>query len=343
MSARSTLNQFLLSRVGDDTSRRDLCSTITSIAEAGINLAKLISRHSLAKYDEAAGAQNPDGDTQKPLNIVANNVFEEALYNAPVAYLASAEKSEAIPLNPKGTLAVAINPLDSSTNIESNMSIGTIFSILRFDSDQVFEGNIGERQVAAGFLVYGPQTSLVLTCGKGTHTFTLEHVGSEFLLVNENIRIPTAQRELAINTLNYRFWDSAIRYFIDDCISGEDGPLGVNYRMRWNASLVAEAYRILVWGGVFLYPGDSRTGFEKGRFRLLYDALPLAFIVEQAGGAASDGNQIILDIEVTSLHERIPLIFGSRDKVAEVMDYISGDLTANTRFPLFQNPSLLRR
>ena len=121
MSARSTLNQFLLSRVGDDTSSRDLCSTITSIAEAGINLAKLISRHGLAKYDEAAGAQNPDGDTQKPLNIVANNVFEEALYNAPVAYLASAEKSEAVPLNPKGTLAVAINPLDSSTNIESNM------------------------------------------------------------------------------------------------------------------------------------------------------------------------------------------------------------------------------
>jgi fructose-1,6-bisphosphatase I len=333
MGAKSTLNQFLLSWMGDDRSRRDLCSTITSIAEVGINLSKLISQHGLVRY----------GNTKKPLNIVVHNVLEEALYDAPVAYLASAEKSEPVPLNPKGTLAVAINPLDSSTNIESNMSIGTIFAVLRLDLDRVFEGKVGERLVAAGFLLYGPQTLLVLTCGNGTNTFTLEQVGSEFLLVSENIRIPTAQSELAINTLNYRFWDNSIKYFIDDCISGKEGPLGVNHRMRWNASLVAEAYRILVWGGIFLYPSDSRPGFEKGRFRLLFDALPLAFIVEQAGGTASDGNQIILDIELTSLHERIPLIFGSQDKVVEVMDYISGDFTEDTRFPLFQNRGLLRR
>ncbi len=342
MGDGSTLSQFLLSWAGDDRSRKDMCFTIMSIAEAGIDLSRLISRHGLSVYDETVGAQNSHTDTQKHLDIVAYDVFEKALYEAPVAYLASEGASEPVLLNPDSTLAVTLDPLDDSSNIETNMSTGTIFSILRLDPDRVFQGRVGERQVAAGFLVYGPLTSLVLSCGDGTYAFTLEIADAEFLLINENIRIPSKQREFAINTSNYRFWNSSIRCFIDDCLSGEDGPLGESCNMRWNASLVAEVYRILVRGGVFLNPGDSRPGFEKGRLRLLCQALPLAFIVEQAGGAASDGSRRILDIEVTSLQERIPLIFGSPDKVDEVIDYISGEFTENTRFPLFENRSLLR-
>ena len=342
MAGEQTLDQYLKSWAGKDRSREDLCTTIKAIVEAGVGLAGLISRHGITKLYEVAEEHNASGDTQKPLDIIAHNAFEEALLTAPVAYLVSEEKPEPVMLNPDCSLTVAIDPLDGSSNIESNMSIGSIFSVIKLDTDQILNIRPGERQIAAGFLVYGPQTSLVLSCGNGTQIFTLERESSVFLQVGKDITIPPEQREFAINTSNYRFWDGSIRYFVDDCLAGKDGPLDVDYNMRWNASLVAEAFRIMVRGGVFLYPSDSRPGYEKGRLRFLYEALPLAFLIEQAGGDASDGIQRILDIELSALHQRVPLIFGSKDIVTEVINYISGESIENTRFPLFEKRSLLR-
>ena len=342
MASSPTLDQFLDSSAQQDPALEELVPIIRGIAEAGISLSNLISRHGLIDYLDKAGDENSDGDLQTPLDIMAHNIFEAALRQLPVSYLASEEQVDLLELDSRATYGVAIDPLDGSSNIETNMSIGTIFSILSGGSEELLGQDLGSRQKAAGFLVYGPQTRLVLTCGAGSFIFLLEPDAKKFYQVGNAITIPPKQREFAINTSNYRFWDDSVRQFIDDCIAGEDGPLGEDFNMRWNASLVAEAYRILMRGGVFLYPGDSRPRYQNGRLRLLYEALPLAFVIEQAGGMASDGNQNILASKLVSLHERIPLIFGSSDRVRDVIEYITGEAIENTRFPLFGNRGLLR-
>ena len=342
MASSRTLEQFLSSAAQRDPALDQLVPIVQGIAGAGISLSRLISRHGLIDYVEKAGAENSDGDLQTPLDILAHNIFESALNQLPVSFLASEERAEILEIDPRAAYGVAIDPLDGSSNIETNMSIGTIFSVLSSSAEDLLEQDLGSRQRAAGFLVYGPQTRLVLTCGAGTFIFLLEPDTQQFYQVGDAVTVPSKQREFAINTSNYRFWDDSVRQFIDDCIAGEDGPLGEDFNMRWNASLVAEAYRILMRGGVFLYPGDSRPGYQNGRLRLLYEALPLAFVVEQAGGMASDGNQRIMESKLVSLHERIPLIFGSSDRIRDVIDYITGEAVENTRFPLFGNRGLLR-
>ena len=342
MASSRTLEQFLSSAAQRDPALDQLVPIVQGIAGAGISLSRLISRHGLIDYVEKAGAENSDGDLQTPLDILAHNIFESALNQLPVSFLASEERAEILEIDPRAAYGVAIDPLDGSSNIETNMSIGTIFSVLSGSAGDLLEQDLGSRQKAAGFLVYGPQTRLVLTCGAGTFIFLLEPDTQQFYQVGDAVTVPSKQREFAINTSNYRFWDDSVRQFIDDCIAGEDGPLGEDFNMRWNASLVAEAYRILMRGGVFLYPGDSRPGYQNGRLRLLYEALPLAFVVEQAGVMASDGNQRILESKLVSLHERIPLIFGSTDRIRDVIDYITGEAVENTRFPLFGNRGLLR-
>lgn len=342
MTSSPTLDQFLDSSAQQDPALEELVPIIRGIAEAGISLSNLISRHGLIDYLDKAGDENSDGDLQTPLDIMAHNIFEAALRQLPVSYLASEEQVDLLELDSRATYGVAIDPLDGSSNIETNMSIGTIFSILSGGPEELLGQDLGSRQKAAGFLVYGPQTRLVLTCGAGSFIFLLEPDTKKFYQVGNAITIPPKQREFAINTSNYRFWDDSVRQFIDDCIAGEDGPLGEDFNMRWNASLVAEAYRILMRGGVFLYPGDSRPRYQNGRLRLLYEALPLAFVIEQAGGMASDGNHNILASKLVSLHERIPLIFGSSDRVRDVIEYITGEAIENTRFPLFGNRGLLR-
>ena len=312
------------------------------IASAGVSLAGLISCYGLIDYPDNAGSENADGDVQTPLDILAHNIFEQALSQSPVSFLASEESVEVLEIDSRAAFGVAIDPLDGSSNIDTNMSIGTIFSVLSGTAADLLAQDLGSRQKAAGFLVYGPQTRLMLTCGAGTFIFLLQPETKQFNQVGNAVEVASKQREFAINTSNYRFWDDCVRQFIDDCIAGGNGPLGEDFNMRWNASLVAEAYRILVRGGVFLYPGDSRPGYQNGRLRLLYEALPLAFVIEQAGGMASDGNQRILEAKLLSLHERIPLIFGSSDRVRDVIDYITGEAVENTRFPLFGDRGLLR-
>jgi len=320
----------------------DLASILLAIASTGVKLAKTISRQGRTVGPLGTLNTNADGDIQQPLDILSHNLFVEALSRLPITFIASEESDELIEIDADAALAVAIDPLDGSSNIETNTSIGTVFSVLAADTTSIFDKTLGDIQKASGFLFYGPQTRLILTCSDGTHSFVLDPEDDKFYQVSEALMIPAGQREFAINTSNYRFWDDNLRYFIDDCIAGESGPLGEDFNMRWNASLVAEAYRILVRGGVFLYPGDSRPSYESGRLRLLYEALPLAFIIEQSGGQASDGIERILDMKLVSLHKRVPLIFGSKDRVQEIIDYITGDAVENTRFPLFENRSLFR-
>ncbi len=244
-------------------------------------------------------------------------------------------------------LAVAMDPLDGSSNIDANVSIGTIFSLL----PRATAGNgaseaavlqAGTNQLAAGMVVYGPQTALVLTLGQGTHIFTLERTTSTFVLTRADVRIPVGTREYAINASNYRHWEEPVRAYIDDCIAGAEGPRGENFNMRWIASLVAEAYRIFARGGIFLYPRDARRGYRSGRLRLVYEANPIAFLVEQADGAASDGERRILGIHPRELHERVPLVFGARDKVERVARYHANPHSIGERSPLFARRGLFR-
>ena len=238
--------------------------------------------------------------------------------------------------------------LTAHQNIDTNLSLGTLFSIFSFDAEtkpltsDSFLNKTGSDQVAAGFIVFGPQTTLTLTFGSGTHIFALDQTRGEYYLAREDIQVPTEQREFAINASNYHYSLMSIRGYVDDCIAGQAGPRGTDFNMRWAASLVAEAYRIFVRGGIFLYPRDLRPGYEDGRLRLLYEAFPIALLIEQAGGAATDGEKRLLDIAVTELHQRVPLVFGSKDKVERVARYYSHPPIEANRYPLFESRTLLR-
>jgi fructose-1,6-bisphosphatase I len=337
-----SLQHYLESWAQGCPDRAVISSLISEIAGAGIRLSRaIISR----EIDQHAGPDSlfTAGDRSiQPMAQFAHELFATALAGLPVSMLASAECSAPRVIDPQGRYAVAIDPLDGDTNLEINLSLGTIFSILESDVTDVMGLHPGRQQRAAGFLCYGPQTRLVLTVGEGSCQFLLDPGQEQFYQLGRALRIPAGKREFAINIANYRFWDSSLRHFIDDCIAGEEGSLGENFNMRWNGSLVAEAFRILVRGGVFLYPGDARPDYQNGRLRLLYHAAPLALIIEQAGGAASDGNEPILGMPVPSLHARVPLIFGCREQVNEVIEYISGVALDSGHFPLFLNRGLLR-
>jgi len=342
MSSTQRLDQYLTTWAQGNPARETIQRLVTALADAGVRLSKVIATHDSSDQLQVADEQNSAADLQKPLDLIAHNIFASVLHGLPVSFLASEESDDLLLIDPQARHGVAIDPLDGSSNIETNMSIGSIFSILEARADELYDIELGDRQRAAGFLLFGPQTRLILSCGEGTLAFRLDPASEQFFMVGEAIRIPPGKYEFAINTSNYRFWDSGLRHFIDDCIAGEDGALGEDFNMRWNAALVAEALRILMRGGVFLYPGDTRPNYQSGRLCLLYQALPMAMLIEQAGGAASDGSQRVLDMKLSSLHARVPLIFGSQDRVREVIDYISGEALNSGHFPLFVNRSLLR-
>jgi fructose-1,6-bisphosphatase I len=329
-----------------DGVRADVCAVVQSLAAAAKQIAALIARGALGAELDAAVGRNSDGDTQKFLDLRSHQIVMIALKAAGVAAVASEESDTFEVVDRAGSLAVAIDPLDGSSNIDTNISIGTIFSILPADDTGhpdlgPFSG-AGSRQLAAGFFVYGPQTTLVITLKRGVDILTLDPHTAEFMLTKPGVKILEGAKEFAINASNYRHWESPVRIYIDDCLSGEDGLRGANFNMRWIASLVAEAYRVLARGGIFLYPADRRQGYEHGRLRLLYEAAPVALVIEQAGGMASTGRERILDLVPTSLHQRVPLIFGSADKVKRVVRlHESPDLDAE-RSPLFAQRGLFR-
>ena len=280
-----------------------------------------------------AGSENVQGEVQKKLDIIANEVLIEANeWGGHLAAMASEEMDHiyVVPNRyPQGEYLLLFDPLDGSSNIDVNVSIGTIFSVLKKP-----EGNTavdekdflqaGSKQVAAGYCVYGPQTTLVLTVGDGVAMFTLDREQGSFVLTDEHLQIPADTKEFAINMSNMRHWDEPVKRYIDECLQGKDGPRGKDFNMRWIASMVADVHRILTRGGVFLYPWDKREPEKAGKLRLMYEANPMSWLVEQAGGAATNGRQRILDLQPGKLHERVSVVLGSRNEVERVTSYHSG-------------------
>jgi len=320
-----------------------VAAAVDAIAAAAVEIADLISVGAFADASSLT-SRNTDGDVQRDLDVQADAIIHRCLSKAPMAALASEEKHEAEINDISGKVCVAIDPLDGSSNIDINMTVGTIFSILPAPDDlSLAFHQPGTAQLAAGFVTYGPQISLVLTLGEGVDIFALDRTTGCFRLSRRDVRIPEMAEEFAINASNRRHWDAPVRAFIDECLAGIDGPANRNFNMRWVGSLVAEAFRILARGGVFLYPSDARPNYGDGRLRLVYEAHPIAFIIEQAGGVASTGRERILDLGARSLHQRVPLIMGSSREVRRVEE-LHSDLPPSTSFsaPLFARRGFFR-
>lgn len=297
----------------------DAGACVAELAKAAVELHRLIQNGGAEGGETATGVDNAGGDFQKALDVAADRLFVQAARRSPIAFYGSEEQDDAVEMTPGAPLAIAIDPLDGSSNIETNVSIGTIFSLLPapgHDAQSVFR-QPGRDQLAAGFFVYGPQLLLVLSFGTGTTTYAFRPATGGFEAIVEAMAIPEAAKEFSINTSNRRHWNEPTRRYIDACLAGKDGPRGRDFNMRWVASAVADAYRIFLRGGIYLYPGDSRKGYDQGRIRLTYEASPIAFLAENAGGAATDGLRPILDIVPEGLHQRTPVVFGSREEVLE--------------------------
>ncbi len=277
-----------------------------------------------------AGSENVQGEVQKKLDIIANEVLIEANeWGGHLAAMASEEMDGiyVVPNRyPQGEYLLLFDPLDGSSNIDVNVSIGTIFSVLKKPEGDagVEEADFlqaGNKQVAAGYCVYGPQTTLVLTVGDGVAMFTLDREQGSFVLTQENVQIPADTQEFAINMSNMRHWDEPVKRYIDECLQGKDGPRGKNFNMRWIASMVADVHRILTRGGIFMYPWDKREPEKAGKLRLMYEANPMSWLIEQAGGASTNGKQRIMDLQPTKLHERVSVVLGSKNEVERVTAY----------------------
>jgi fructose-1,6-bisphosphatase I len=330
---------------GDDAGRRQVAAVMTAMSGAVREIATLVARGALAGSVGATIANRGAGNDQKELDVLANDVILRTLAGTAVAAVASEELDEPHVLDPGGALVVGTDPIDGSTNIDANLSIGTIFTVL----PALAPGGTatcflqpGTQQLAACFALYGPQTTMTMTLGAGTHTYTLDPATGRFIETVRHVQIPLDTAEFAINISNYRHWDASMRTYIEDCLRGADGPRGKDFNMRWTASPVADIQRILSRGGIYLYPGDAREGFGEGRLRLIYEANPLAFIIEQAGGAAWSGRDRILDLKPKSLHQRVPLMLGSRDEVAYAARLLSDPHAPIERSPLFARRGLFR-
>lgn len=299
-----------------------LHAPMTALCEVAERLAMTIARGPLGQSLGAAVGTNSDGDGQKALDVMADEEFAQALRGTSVRWYASEEQEEVVEIDSDGKFALAIDPLDGSSNIDVNVSIGTLFSIFetKDDPNESFLRPANE-QIAAGYFIYGPQTGLVVTYGTGTMQFILDPETRTFILSNPAIKIPPKSHEYSINASNYRHWSKPVRAYIDDCLAGAEGPRNKEFNMRWVASLVAETHRILTRGGVFLYPSDDREGYQNGRLRMVYECAPVAMVIEQAMGKATDGHDAILRKSASTLHGRTPLVFGSADKVDRIATY----------------------
>ncbi|MDX5962549.1 class 1 fructose-bisphosphatase [Rhodococcus opacus] len=333
MTERSTLTQFLIEeRRRHPGSSGELNSLILDVALACKAISKRIAAGALTGVLGSAGAINVQGEQQQKLDVLANEIFLRTNeWGGQLAGMASEELDTPYPIPPeypRGKYLLTFDPLDGSSNIDVNVAVGSIFSILRAsvpgeDAAPADFLQPGTEQVAAGYAIYGPSTLLVLTVGTGVHGFTLDPELGEFFLTRQDIRLPDSTAEYAVNSSNRRHWEPAVRRYIDECLAGASGPREKDFNMRWVASLVAETHRILTRGGVFLYPRDSKDPAKEGRLRLLYEANPIAFLIEQAGGLASTGRDRVLEVTPTDLHQRIGFIFGCRDEVERITRYHS--------------------
>ncbi|WP_116134077.1 class 1 fructose-bisphosphatase [Tropicimonas sp. IMCC34043] len=327
---RPTLRQFLLKDYRTHGTEKDLVFLLEDIATACRVIASRIRNGSFAGDLGSAGSTNIQGETQKQLDVIANDEFEGHCRNCSrVAALVSEEVEDVIWLKATpavGDYIVYFDPLDGSSNLDVNLSVGSIFSIVQLTeaidaSDDRTVLRRGTEQICAGYAVYGPAMSFVITTGAGVHGFT-NHLGSgEFRLVSRDMTIPEETDEFAINASRHSSWNQPIRRYFDECVAGKDGPRGKTFNMRWTASMVLDIHRILTRGGVFLYPDDSANRAQGGKLRLLYEANPMAMLIEQAGGRATTGRDRILDVQPTSSHQRVPVIFGSKAEVERIEGY----------------------
>ena len=317
----------------------DVSKAIVAIAEVAIMMSEVISLGDIQSNLDKEVGENSDGDNQKALDVLADEAFMKKLSSSSVSWYASEEQEEVVELNKTGSILLAIDPLDGSSNISNNVSIGTIFSLRSargvHSKKHAREALLspGENQLAAGYVIYGPQTTIILTAGSGVSEYILDKKAKAFTLCRSNINIPKDSAEYSINSSNYRHWSKPMKAYFDDLNLGIEGPAGKNFNMRWVASLVADTHRILSRGGIFIYPSDNRKGYEKGRLRMVYECAPIAFIIAQAGGGATDIYKNILSVAVEDLHERTPFVFGSINEVNRVQVY--HDLPGSEVSPLF--------
>ena len=331
MSRRISLTQYLVEQQRDHGRiSPQLRLLLEVVARACKSIAISVNKGALGGVLGTAETENVQGEVQKKLDIIANEVLIEANeWGGALAAMAS-EEMDAIHVvpnrYPQGEYLLLFDPLDGSSNIDVNVSIGTIFSVLKKPGEQAGVSTEdflqpGREQVAAGYCVYGPQTTLVLTVGAGVVMFTLDREQGSWVLTADQVRIPEDTKEFSINMSNVRHWDAPVKRYIDECLAGKEGPRGKDFNMRWIASMVADVHRILSRGGIFMYPWDKREPHKAGKLRLMYEANPMGFIVEQAGGAATNGRQRILDIAPDQLHQRVAVVLGSKNEVERVTAY----------------------
>ena len=325
-----SLTRFLIEEQRAGRVNAELRLLVEVVARACKTISIAVGKGALGGVLGEAGTGNIQGEAQKKLDVIANDVLLEAnAWGGHLAGLASEEMDHSLPIPdvyPRGNFLLLFDPLDGSSNIDVNVSVGTIFSVLRCPEGVTTPADEhylqpGTEQVAAGYCVYGPQTTLVLTVGHGTHAFTLDREVGSFLLTTRGMRIPEDTKEFAVNASNQRFWEAPMQRYVGDLLAGRDGPRGKDFNMRWIASMVADVHRILTRGGIFSYPLDSKCAAKGGKLRLMYEANPMSFLVEQAGGAASTGRARMLEVQPTGLHMRVPVFLGSKAEVETAVAY----------------------
>jgi len=339
MQHEQALQTGLAEWAGTDASRAAVAGTVLAIAQGCASISGFISSGSVWRN----GARAPEA--AKALDDHASELMLDALRMAPVGLLVTAGTETPLALKPDGLLMVAMQSIDAALNIDKNVSLGTVFSVLPLpEPAPAGQPRLpsGLDQLAAGYVMYGACTTLVLTLGSGTHIYVLDPVTGNFHLSRASVMIPEATRTFAVNASNFRRWDDHVRAYIDDCLSGQEGPHGDNYNMRWSGSLVIECHRIMARGGVFLYPADRRPDYRHGKYHLLYECNPVAFLVEQAGGGATTGHQRLLEQVPGEIHQKSPIIFGSLKEVRLIERYHTGPHPLSERSQLFGKRGLFR-
>ncbi len=350
---RTKLSKFLIQQLDGIEGARELGALLVDVAAAVKAISAMTAKGALAGLLGKVDSQNVHGEVQAKLDVIANDVLIRSNeWGGLVAGMASEELDDPYPVPPeypRGRFLLIFDPLDGSSNADVNVSVGTIFSVLRHDrTDAPATADFlqpGSAQVAAGYAIYGPSTMLVLTIGKGTHGFTLDHEIGNFILTHPAMTIPADTSEFAINTSNARFWEAPVHRYVTECQAGRTGERGRDFNMRWIASMVAEVHRILIRGGVFMYPKDTKDPSKPGRLRLMYEASPISFLIEQAGGRSTTGRERLLAVTPTSLHQRVPVILGSANEVARIERYHAEHAAGHDAefvSPLFNERSLFR-
>ena len=348
---RTTLSKFVIEQARQQ--HNELGALLIDVAAAVKTISAMVAKGALGGNLGALDSTNVQGEVQKKLDVLTNEaMLRHCEWGGQLAGMASEEMDDPYPIPaeyPRGRYLLVFDPLDGSSNSDVNVSVGTIFSIfarpVAGDAEPADYLRPGSEQLAAGYAIYGPSTMMVLTLGTGTHGFTLDRESGNFILTHHNIRIPEDTREFAINTSNERFWEPPVQRYVAECKAGKSGVRGEDFNTRWIASMVAEVHRILIRGGIFMYPKDCKDPGKPGRLRLLYEANPMAMLIEQAGGAASTGRGRILDVQPEALHQRVPVILGSKNEVERLERYHREyDAGSDRPFvsPLFAERSLFR-